>query len=52
MNQVPTKQEIEEMEAQAEKISEATGKDFFLVYQKIYNDRFVYGIQKEAKEAD
>jgi hypothetical protein len=49
MNQEPTKQEIEALEAKAEKISEETGKDFFLVLQELYNQQFVYGNQKEQQ---
>lgn len=49
MNQEPTKQEIEELEAQAEKISQETGKDYFLVLQKLYNEKYVYGNQKEQQ---
>lgn len=48
MNQEPTKQDMEEMEAQAEKISEETGKDFYLALQEICNQRYVYN-QKEQQ---
>lgn len=52
MNQEPTKQDMEALEAQAEKISQETGKDFSSVLQDLFNEKYVYGNRMEAKEVN
>lgn len=49
MNQEPTKQDMEALEAQAEKIAQETGKDFSSVLQDLFNEKYVYGNQKEQQ---